>query len=189
MLVKFLSSRRGFDLNHTGRRSYNVFYATKHLVARFLVLCMLLGIFPAQVVVASQSESMQDPETPVPPAPELRQSLIVNVNGRAINLSQSGAFLAIGVSYIPVANVFRDMGYTVEWNEETRTATLRRGTIILSVTEGDRTFTINGNPRQFSAVPVIVDGSLMVPFLEIIESVGGRAYRDLNNAINIFVTI
>ena len=126
------------------------------------------------------------PSIIAPPTPE--QALSVNINNQRVNFTGQGAFLAVGVSYIPLAEVFRNLGYTVEWNQETRTATLRRGGITVSVIENNQTFTINGTPRQFSAPPTIVNGNLMVSFLEIIESIGGRAHRDINNVINIFAS-
>lgn len=116
-------------------------------------------------------------------------ALSVNINGRPLAIDGHSALMVQGVPMIPVAEVFRAMGYSVEWNNDTRTATLRRNHIVLTVTEGSSTFTINGRNRTMRAPAVVVGDRLMVSFVEILESVGAIAHRDFNNAININVTI
>jgi hypothetical protein len=113
------------------------------------------------------------------PVPEpVLTPLNVNLNGRPINIQGQPAVIRQGVAYIPVEEVFRALGYTVtvridgatsaaDVNGENgangsngeeeyedagiATVTMTRGNIVLEVTEGNSTFTINGNSRRMRA--------------------------------------
>jgi adhesin HecA-like repeat protein len=114
--------------------------------------------------------------------------LTVNLNGRPLNITGQPAVMVGNAQLIPVGDVFRALGYNVAWNPATSTATLTRGNVVVVVTEGSNQFTINGMSRSFRTPAMLMNGYLMVSFMEIIEAIGGRAHRDANNAINIFVT-
>ena len=112
----------------------------------------------------------------------------VNINGSPLASGNQPSATINGVTMIPVADVFRALGYRVHWDSAAGQATLTRGTVTIVITNGSRQFTVNNGPRNLRAPAEIVNGRLMVPFVEIIESVGGRAHLDARGAINIFMT-
>ena len=126
-------------------------------------------------------------EPPEPPAPVI-VPLAVEVNGSRVDLSVQPAAMINGVPYIPVGGLFRYLGYNIAWDNETNVATLTRRNITIIITEGSRSFSINGINRNFPAPAIRVDGNLMVPFVEIMEGLGGRAHLNANGVINIFIT-
>lgn len=116
----------------------------------------------------------------------------LTINGFPHHISRQPAVTRGATTYIPVGELFRALGYSVEWNGAARQATLRRNLrgndIVMVITEGSSTFTINGVPRHMRSPAIIVNNHLMVPFVEILEHVGGRAHLDANGTINIFIT-
>jgi|GEM_PF-3427196 len=112
--------------------------------------------------------------------------LSININGRAASFDRQ-AVAAEGSVLIPVGELFRALGYRVDWDGGTRSATMRRGNITMVVTEGSSTFTVNGMNRNLRTPAVMMNDRLMVPFVEIIESIGGRTHRDHNNTIHIYL--
>ena len=127
---------------------------------------------------------------PEPPAnvPPAIIPLSINLNGNPATLSGQTAMISQGVALIPVAEVFSLLNFTAYWNEATQEVTLRRGNIVIVVTEGSRTFSVNGVNRSLPSPATIINGYMMVPFVEILESIGARTYRDANNVIQIFAT-
>ena len=134
-----------------------------------------------------QMPSLAPEPDPVPFEPVITP-LSVNINGVPLSFSGQPSVMANGVSLIPIGELFRELGYTVEWDSGAREATLTRNNIVMVITEGSRSFTLNGMSRNLRAPAVIINDHLMVPFVEIIESVGGRTHLDTNNTVNIFIT-
>jgi uncharacterized repeat protein (TIGR02543 family) len=124
---------------------------------------------------------------PVAPAPVVTP-LSVNLNGRPLNFSGQSAATINGIALIPVEELFRILGYTVETNAANGTATMSRGNVVVVITEGSRNFTVSGINRNLRAPVLNYDGYLMASFVEIIEGVGGRTHLDANGVINIYIT-
>jgi uncharacterized Zn-binding protein involved in type VI secretion len=114
--------------------------------------------------------------------------MAVSINGRPLNFTGQTPVMVNGAPLVPLGELFRALGYDVAWNPATSTATLTRGTVVLVVREGSTEFTVNGMSRELRTPAVLMDGHMMVPFLEIIESIGGRAHRDATNTVNITIT-
>ncbi|MCL1987995.1 MAG: copper amine oxidase N-terminal domain-containing protein [Firmicutes bacterium] len=89
---------------------------------------------------------------------------------------------------IPVGGLFTALGYTVNWDADLLQATMTRFHVTVTITEGSRNFTVNNINRNFRVPATLINGNLMVPFLEVVEAIGGRANLDANGNINIFVT-
>jgi len=140
-------------------------------------------------------QNVQQPQQPLPPpepapvpvTPEVIR-LSVNVNGRPLNLTGQPAVLVQGSSLIPTGDVFRALGYTVSWDGNTRTATLTRHGVTIALQEGNDSFTVNGIRHSLPVAPVIVNGNLMVPVVNVVNAIGGRAHRDINDTIHIYLT-
>jgi hypothetical protein len=128
------------------------------------------------------------PAQPVAAAEPTVSPLSVTINGSAVSFSGQPAAMVNGVPMVPIRGLFENLGYTVSWNDAARIAVLTRANIIIEIPEGGRSFTLNGMNRNLRAPIMIVNGSMMVPFVEIIEAVGGRTHLTENGVINIFIT-
>jgi uncharacterized Zn-binding protein involved in type VI secretion len=114
--------------------------------------------------------------------------LSVNVNGVPVSMTGQQAVIVQGVSLIPVGDVFRALGYTVSWDNNNRIATLRRRNVTIAIQEGNDSFTVNGIRHNLPVPAIMVNNNLMVPFVEVINALGGRSHRDINNVVHIYMT-
>ncbi|MCL1997325.1 MAG: copper amine oxidase N-terminal domain-containing protein [Turicibacter sp.] len=89
---------------------------------------------------------------------------------------------------IPVGGILRALDFGANWDEDNRVATLNRFNREIIIRDGEQSFTINGVMRHLPAPVIIVEGHMMVPFVEFIDAIGGRSNLDTNNTINIFIT-
>lgn len=71
---------------------------------------------------------------------------------------------------VPVRGVFEQMGYTTEYDSETKTAVLTKGTDVLKFTAGENFFTYNDTKIETEVPQQIIDGRFMLP-LRAIENV------------------
>jgi hypothetical protein len=112
--------------------------------------------------------------------------LRVRINGRTVNFDGRGALLIGDTGYVPLRETFERMGYRVEWESDKGQAKLTRFGSVLEIEPDSAYFFANGFAQSMAAPAQMVNGQLMVPFVEIIERIGGRAYRDENHTIHIF---
>ena len=64
----------------------------------------------------------------------------VNINVNGFDLPVKGVVIE-GRTMVPVRGIFEKVGYTVEWNAETKTATLTKGSDKIVMTNGNTYFT------------------------------------------------
>jgi len=138
--------------------------------------------------------TLPDPEPilpipPEPPAPVIHSflPLTVNINGMEQSMPQPAAMVN-GIPMIPVGGILRALDFGANWDEDNRVATLNRFNREIIIRDGEQSFTINGVMRHLPAPVIIVEGHMMVPFVEFIDAIGGRSNLDTNNTINIFIT-
>jgi hypothetical protein len=106
----------------------------------------------------------------------------VRLNDRRVNLSQM-PFYRYGSTYIPLREIMELLGFSAEWDENKKEATFKNGNgkTVITVEEGSRYFYKNGFAFWSGGPAERVNGILMMPFKEILDSIGCVAYRDENN--------
>lgn len=102
----------------------------------------------------------------------------VNLNGEAVEFSNQQPVIVDGRTLIPLRGVFEEVGYVVEWEPETKTATLDNGANIVVVTAGEADFIANGEVKTADVPAQIINGSMMLPLRAIGEGVGGEVEWD-----------
>ena len=93
----------------------------------------------------------------------------VNINVNGFDLPVKGVVIE-GRTMVPVRGIFEKVGYTVEWNAETKTATLTKGSDKIVMTNGNTYFTYNGSRITPDVPHQIVDGSFMLPLRAVSEA-------------------
>lgn len=83
-----------------------------------------------------------------------------------------------GNTLLPMRKLFEMLGSSVTWDQETQTATAKKGDTTLSVTVGSTTATINGSPAALDEAPIVSQGSTMVPMRFIAEALGYSVHWD-----------
>jgi hypothetical protein len=90
-----------------------------------------------------------------------------------------------GRTLVPVRGIFEYMGYDVDWNAETKTATLTNSekNITIELTNGDEEFYVNGESIQPDVPQQIINGRFMLPLRAVGDSVGAEIEWDGENKI------
>lgn len=81
-----------------------------------------------------------------------------------------------GRTMVPVRGVFEYMGYDVEWDGTTKTATLTntKKETVITLTNGENTFTVNDKEITPDVPQQIVDGRFMLPLRAVGEAVNAK---------------
>ena len=88
------------------------------------------------------------------------------------------AVIIDGRTLVPVRGVFEELGYTVSYDAETKTASLTNGTQTVSMTAGNTYFTVDGNEITPEVPQQIIDGRFMLPLRAVGEALGAEVNWD-----------
>lgn len=100
-------------------------------------------------------------------------SVTVYSNG---NLVADKGIIVEGRTLVPVRGVFEYMGYDVQWDNDTKTATLtnEKKETVITLTNGNDTFTVNDTIITPEVPQQIIDGKFMLPLRAIGEAVNAK---------------
>jgi len=100
------------------------------------------------------------------------EPITVLVGGERVTFPDQGAVIIDNRVLVPVRGVFEDLNFNVDWNPNTRRATLTRGSDIVIITIGSAVFTTNGANHTLDTQAQIINGRAMLPLRLVLESVG-----------------
>ncbi len=83
-----------------------------------------------------------------------------------------------GRTLVPVRGIFEELGYTVDFDAETKTATLTNGSKSVAMTNGESSFTVNGEEVTPDVPQQIIDGRFMLPLRAVGEAIGAEVNWD-----------
>ncbi len=100
-------------------------------------------------------------------------SVTVYSNG---NLVADKGIIVEGRTLVPVRGVFEYMGYDVQWDNDTKTATLtnEKKETVITLTNRNDTFTVNDTIITPEVPQQIIDGKFMLPLRAIGEAVNAK---------------
>jgi len=96
----------------------------------------------------------------------------VTINGTTVGFPDAGPTIIDGRTLVPVRAVFEALGFDVQWNGDTQTATISKDGDIIIIAIGSAVFTTNGTAHAFDVPAQIIGSSTMVPIRLPLESVG-----------------
>lgn len=97
----------------------------------------------------------------------------VNINVNGVDLPVNGVILN-NRTMVPVRGIFENVGYSIDWNGETKTATLTKGDDKIVMTNGNTYFTYNGSRITPDVPQQIVDGRFMLPLRAVGEALNAK---------------
>ena len=109
---------------------------------------------------------------PTPSLAPTSDEISVNINGQPVIFDGANPAMIDGRTLVPVRGVFEAMGFYVNWNPDTRTATLTRYGHIVVIALDSNTFTTNGVSHSLEVPAQLINGSTMLPIRAVLESVG-----------------
>lgn len=101
---------------------------------------------------------------------EVYAQVNINVDGVYVDFYTAQPFVDSGVTFVPVKPVFEKLGYSVEWDEETKTVSMQDKRNKVSVGVGADFFYINGQQKDAYVPARIQDGSVVAPVKLLAES-------------------
>jgi len=96
----------------------------------------------------------------------------VTIDGRQVNFTDQGPTIVDDRTLVPVRGVFEELGFEVDWEQDTQTARLIRNGHEVTLTIGSATFITNGGSHTLDVPAQIIGGRTMLPIRAVLESVG-----------------
>ena len=96
----------------------------------------------------------------------------VTINGRQVNFIDQGPTIVDGRTLVPVRSVFEELGFEVDWEQDTETARLTRSGYEVVLTIGSANFITNGESHALDVPAQIMGSRTMLPIRAVLESVG-----------------
>ena len=106
------------------------------------------------------------------------QDISVSINGNVVSFPNQQPVIVEGRTLIPLRGVFDNMGYTIDWNGETKTVTLTKGSDTLTVNIGESCYYLNGEAHSIDVPAQIINSSTMLPLRAIGEASGCEVLWD-----------
>lgn len=96
----------------------------------------------------------------------------VTLDGKHIPFDSEPEIVS-GRTIVPVRNIFESMGASVDWNNKSRTVTIKRNTDVITLKVNGHA-TVNGRTVKLDVPTQIIDERTLVPIRFISESLGER---------------
>jgi len=98
--------------------------------------------------------------------------VIVTIDGRQVNFTDQGPTIVNDRTLVPVRGVFEELGFEVDWEQDTQTARLISSSHEVVLTIGSANFITNGESHTLDVPAQIIGERTMLPIRAVLESVG-----------------
>ena len=124
------------------------------------------------------------------PALTYAQSNIqVKLDGSYVKFSGQEPTVINNRTMVPLRGIFENLGYSIEWDANTKTATLNKDNKSISIQTGADSFSVNGVGKKLDVPAQILNGSLMLPLRAIGEAAGLSVVCDSNSKTVVMTNI
>ena len=120
---------------------------------------------------------------PCPPVEVTFDEISVLLDGRVL-LFDVPPRIVNNRTMVPLRVIFEELGASIVWNNDTRTVTATKDDTVISLTIGDASPTINGQPVTIDQPMFAVNGRTFVPLRFIAEAFGVKVDY-INGAVHI----
>jgi len=97
--------------------------------------------------------------------------ITVFVDGQQIHFADQHPVIVDGRTLVPIRDVFVSLGFDIEWNPDTGTATLTDPDYDVVIVQGRSNFTVNGRNITPDVPQQIINGRFMLPLRAVSEAV------------------
>ena len=105
------------------------------------------------------------------------KEISVILNGQKLSFDQS-PYIENGTTRVPMRKIFESLGATVEYDSNTKTITVRKGSNIIELATGSSTAKINGREMTLTTSVENKNGITMVPLRFVSEALGADVNWD-----------
>jgi hypothetical protein len=175
-----------------------------YVIVALLVLGSLVGILSISMATSKLSTNLM---TDYEGVTIIDGDFVVTINGETVNFNDVYGYPKLiketERTLVPVRIISEQMGYDVDWEQETQTAIVKGGGSIVEVSIGDNTALVNGNEVPIDvqngvavdtkAMLINVEGDVhprtYVPLRFISETTGAKIeYENINGTHHISIT-
>jgi S1-C subfamily serine protease len=103
----------------------------------------------------------------------VQSAIAVYLDGQKLALTQA-PYLRNGVTFVPMAAIFKALHASVTWEQSTKTIISRKDSRTISLQIGSKTATVNGKKVALAAPAEIVKGTTYVPLRFVGETLGAE---------------
>jgi len=96
----------------------------------------------------------------------------VTIDDRQVNFTDQGPTIVDDRTLVPVRGVFEELGFDVDWEQDTQTARLISSSHEVVLTIGSTNFITNGKSHTLDVPAQIIGERTMLPIRAVLESVG-----------------
>lgn len=114
------------------------------------------------------------------PAAGSAQSISIIMDGEKVSFD-TAPIVKDGRTLVPLRGIFEEMGLTVAWKNDTRTATISGYEFIIELKENAKTAVVNGKNLQLDVPAQLHQQRMYVPLRFVSESVGSQVAWNENN--------
>jgi hypothetical protein len=111
------------------------------------------------------------------------QDINVSLNGNVVNFPNQKPVVVDGRTLIPLRGVFDNMGYAIDWNGNTKTVTLTKGSDTIVITIGENQYYHNNQAVSLDVPAQIINGSTMLPLRAIGDATGAEILWDADTKL------
>lgn len=124
------------------------------------------------------------------PALTYAQSNIqVKLDGNYVKFSGQEPTVVNNRTMVPLRGIFENLGYSIEWDADTKTAKLKKDNKSISIQTGADSFSVNGVGKKLDVPAQILNGSLMLPLRAIGEAAELSVVWDSNSKTVVMTNI
>ena len=114
----------------------------------------------------------------------------VKLNSKLVDFPNQQPVISDGRTLVPLRGVFDAMGYSVEWEAETKTVYLKNDINNISVPVGADSFVLNGESVELDVPAQIINSSTMLPLRAISSATGAQVSWDAETkTVNIITEV
>ena len=96
----------------------------------------------------------------------------VKVDGRLIEFTDAQPFLADGRTHVPTRFIAEQLGATLDWKESTKTVTITKNDINITLRIGEKKATVNGEEKKLDTQIFLKDSRTYAPVRFVAETLG-----------------
>ena len=111
-----------------------------------------------------------------------QRNISIVLNGNTLVFTGAQPQMVNNSVLVPARGVFQNMGFQAEWDDATKTSTLKKDGFTIVSKLGASYFTVNGNQKPLDVQVQIIDGTLMLPLRAISEATGAQVNWDANTS-------
>lgn len=150
----------------------------KKILSLIVALCMMVSTVPAMAEDAVELGVVQ-----------AKNTITITVDAKRVDCSvyNQEPVIVNGRTLVPLRAVFEALGATVEWNNDTRTATAQRGGVNVSLAVDSDQLYVNSVAKTIDVPAQIMNNRTMVPVRAVAEAFGCKVEWD-NNTRTVVIT-